>query len=158
MVNLVTGKEDELLKRLSSEGKTPPDVLITTDAGCLYRAKRRGFATCKDDSLNQAIPDQLRDPEGYWFWFVRSCTGDRHVKGRCSRRSCPPMKTWPILNGRAHLHSLLRQHLQPILVASLIDRNGKEATEQWAKGWWPFGTNSKRRGPGSGDCRGRRAM
>jgi len=39
-VNLVTGKADALLKRLQSEGlNSPADLLITTDAGRLHRAK-----------------------------------------------------------------------------------------------------------------------
>ena len=41
--NLVTGKADELLKRLQLEGSaTPADVLVTTDAGRLHRAKKAG--------------------------------------------------------------------------------------------------------------------
>ena len=36
-VNLVTGKADALLKRLTTEGKnSPADILITTDAGRLH--------------------------------------------------------------------------------------------------------------------------
>ena len=42
-VNLVTGKADALLKRLETEGRnTPADLLITTDAGRLHRAKEAG--------------------------------------------------------------------------------------------------------------------
>ena len=42
-VNLVTGKGDALLTRLQSEGKnSPADVLLTTDAGRLYRAQEAG--------------------------------------------------------------------------------------------------------------------
>ena len=42
-VNLVTGKGDALLTRLQAEGRnSPADVLITTDAGRLYRAQEAG--------------------------------------------------------------------------------------------------------------------
>ena len=38
-VNLITGKADALLERLKLEGRnTPADMLLTTDAGRLYRA------------------------------------------------------------------------------------------------------------------------
>jgi len=38
--NLITAKADELLTRMVNEGRnTPADILITTDAGRLYRAK-----------------------------------------------------------------------------------------------------------------------
>ena len=40
-VNLITGKADALLQRIISEGEhSPADVLITTDAGRLYRAQQ----------------------------------------------------------------------------------------------------------------------
>ena len=43
--NLVTGKADELLKRLQLEGfATPAAVLVTTDPGRLYRAKEAGVS------------------------------------------------------------------------------------------------------------------
>src|SRR5262245_35839867 len=43
-VNLVTGEADALFQRLETEGEnTPADVLLTTDAGRLYRAKQAGL-------------------------------------------------------------------------------------------------------------------
>ena len=68
-VNLVTGKADALLQRLISEGKnSPADILITTDAGRLYRAKNANvIQAIESDTLNKSIPEQYRDPEGYWF-------------------------------------------------------------------------------------------
>lgn len=68
-VNLITGKADALLQRLISEGKnSPADILITTDAGRLYRAKNaKIIQAIESDVLNNSIPEQYRDPEGYWF-------------------------------------------------------------------------------------------
>jgi iron(III) transport system substrate-binding protein len=68
-VNLITGKADALLQRLISEGKnSPADILITTDAGRLYRAKNANvIQSIESDILNNSIPKQYRDPEGYWF-------------------------------------------------------------------------------------------
>ncbi len=68
-VNLVTGKADALLARLLNEGKlTPADVLLTTDAGRLYRAKQAGMLQSVDSSyLNQHIPAYLRDIDNQWF-------------------------------------------------------------------------------------------
>ena len=136
-VNLVTGKEDELLKRLSSEGKnSPADVLITTDAGRLYRAKEAGvLQPVKDDSLNQAIPDQLRDPEGYWFGLSVRARVIAYVKGKVQPEELSTYENLadPKWKGRICIRSSDNIYNQS-LVASLIDRNGKEATEQWAKG------------------------
>jgi len=68
-VNLVTGKADALLKRLDSEGRnTPADLLLTTDAGRLYRAYKAGvLQPVRSKTLESAIPPTYRDPEGYWF-------------------------------------------------------------------------------------------
>jgi len=68
-VNLITGKADALLQRLISEGKnSPADILITTDAGRLYRAKKANvLQTFTSEILNTAIPEQYRDPEGFWY-------------------------------------------------------------------------------------------
>ena len=43
-VNLVTGKADALITRLELEGEnSPADLLLTVDAGRLYRAKEQGL-------------------------------------------------------------------------------------------------------------------
>ena len=53
-VNLVTGSADALIKRLEVEGRnTPADVLLTVDAGRLYRARQAGLfqigrASCRE--------------------------------------------------------------------------------------------------------------
>ncbi len=71
-VNLVTASGDALLTRLKSEGdNSPADLLITTDAGRLYRAQEAGvLQTVASDALAAAIPEHLRSPEGYWYGNV----------------------------------------------------------------------------------------
>jgi len=68
-VNLITGKADALLQRLISEGKnSPADILITTDAGRLWRAKNANvLQAIQSETLSKAIPEQYREPDGYWF-------------------------------------------------------------------------------------------
>ncbi|MCC2112458.1 MAG: extracellular solute-binding protein, partial [Hyphomicrobiales bacterium] len=67
-VNLVTGDADALLKRLESEGiNSPADLLLTTDAGRLYRAKVAGVTQpFGSDAISENVPAQYRDPEGHW--------------------------------------------------------------------------------------------
>ncbi|WP_372628192.1 extracellular solute-binding protein, partial [Arsukibacterium sp.] len=57
-VNLITGKPDELISRLASEGRnSPADVLISTDVGRLYRAKTQGvLQSIESETLSSAIP------------------------------------------------------------------------------------------------------
>ena len=68
-VNLVTSDADALIQRLINEGKnSPADVLITTDAGRLYRAKDAGLLQANiDKSVIQLAPEKYRDPDNYWL-------------------------------------------------------------------------------------------
>ena len=68
-VNLITGKPDELISRMQSEGRnSPADLLISTDVGRLYRAEVQGLLQSIDSKvLTDAIPATLRDPKQQWF-------------------------------------------------------------------------------------------
>ena len=68
-VNLVTGSADALIKRLEVEGRnTPADVLLTVDAGRLYRAREAGlFRNVSSDVLEERVPSHLRHADGQWF-------------------------------------------------------------------------------------------
>ncbi len=68
-VNLISGKADALLTRIESEGaNSPADVLLTTDAGRLHRAKSAGiFSKVSSNELTNAIPVQYRDFDNQWF-------------------------------------------------------------------------------------------
>ena len=75
-VNLITGKPDELISRMVSEGRnSPADVLISTDVGRLHRAKQQGvLQAITSETLTSAIPAALRDPNGQWFGLtMRHC-------------------------------------------------------------------------------------
>ena len=68
-VNLLTGKADALLKKLELEGEnTPADLLITTDAGRLYRAQQADVLQPIESAvLEENIPANLRAADNYWF-------------------------------------------------------------------------------------------
>ena len=57
-VNLVEGQEDPLIERIRAEGEnSPADVLITVDAGRLWRAEQMGlFAPVRSEQLEARIP------------------------------------------------------------------------------------------------------
>lgn len=67
-VNVVKGGSDELIERLDREGKdTQADLLITADAGRLYRAKDKGLLKeIKSETLNENVPSNLRDADNQW--------------------------------------------------------------------------------------------
>ena len=68
-VNLIEGKDDELIERIKSEGEnSPADLLITVDAGRLWRGAEAGiFAPVESEVLTQNIPANLRDPNNLWL-------------------------------------------------------------------------------------------
>ena len=72
-INLIEGKDDELIERIKSEGaNSPADILITVDAGRLWRAAEAGiFAPVESEVLEEKIPDNLQDPNNLWFGYSK---------------------------------------------------------------------------------------
>ncbi|TAK38607.1 MAG: extracellular solute-binding protein, partial [Betaproteobacteria bacterium] len=70
-IHRIEAPEDALIERLRNEGAaSPADVLVTVDAGRLWRAEQVGlFQAVKSAELERRIPAHLRHPEGLWFGF-----------------------------------------------------------------------------------------
>lgn len=136
-VNLVTGKADALLQRLQSEGRnSPADLLITTDAGRLHRAKQAGVTQAVESAvLTNQVPSSFRDPEGHWFGLSLRVRPILYVKGQVDPGELNSYEALadPVWKGRICIRSSDNIYNQS-LVASLIAANGLEATETWAEG------------------------
>lgn len=149
-VNLVTGKADALLQRLQSEGRnTPADMLITTDAGRLHRAKAAGVTQAVDSPvLKQLVPESFRDPQGHWYGLSVRARPILYVKGKVdpARLSTYEALIDPEWDNRICIRSSGNIYNQS-LVASMIAANGAEATETWAKAF----VNQFARPPKGGD-------
>lgn len=135
--NLVTGKEDALLTRLQSEGaSSPADILVTTDAGRLHRAKTAGVTQAvSSPTLEAAIPASYRDPDGHWFGLSLRARPILYVKGKVDPASLSTYEALadPRWKGEICVRSSDSIYNQS-LVASLIAADGEAATESWAKG------------------------
>jgi iron(III) transport system substrate-binding protein len=136
-VNLITSKADALLKRLQVEGKnSPADVLITTDAGRLYRAKVAGLTQpVLTDTLKALVPEAYRDSDGHWVGLSLRARPIMYVKGKVDPAE---LSTYEALTdakwkGRICIRSSNNIYNQS-LVASLIANDGAAAAEAWAKG------------------------
>ena len=135
--NLITAKEDELLKRLEAEGRaTPADVFITTDAGRLQRAKDAGVLRVVDNPvLTARIPQNLRDREGYWFGLSQRARVIFYAKDRVDPSE---LSTYEALaDPRWHQRICIRSSgniYNQSLVASMIEADGVEKAEAWARG------------------------
>ena len=135
--NLVAGKADELLKRLQLEGSaTPADVLVTTDAGRLHRAKEAGvLQKIESDAINRSVPDKLRDADGFWAGLsqrARTIIFARHRVDAADLSTCEDL-TDPKWKGRICVRSSSNIYNQS-LVAAMIEAVGSERTEAWARG------------------------
>ncbi len=68
-VNRIEAEADALIERIQSEGEfSPADLLVTVDAGRLWRAEEAGvlFAV-ESEVLAERVPEHLRHPDGLWF-------------------------------------------------------------------------------------------
>ncbi len=136
-VNLVTGKADALLQRLQSEGRnSPADLLITTDAGRLYRAVEAGVTQpVRSEKLSTVVPEAFRDPNGHWYGLSLRTRPILYVKGKVdptvlSSYEALADEQW---KGRICIRSSNNIYNQS-LVASLIAANGEQESEAWALG------------------------
>ncbi|PCK01951.1 MAG: Fe(3+) ABC transporter substrate-binding protein [Alteromonadaceae bacterium] len=135
-VNLVTSKGDALLTRLKAEGKnSPADVLITTDVGRLYRAKRAGvLQSVNIPEIESRIAAQYRDSEGFWYGLsLRSrvivYAPERVKASELSSYTALANKHW---HKRVCIRSSSNIYNQS-LVASMIAHNGVAKTDTWLK-------------------------
>lgn len=136
-VRVVTASADELITRLEREGDvSPADILITVDAGRLHRAKELGLLrSVRSPVLSEAIPDHLRDPEGYWFGLTQRA---RVLVYGLDRVDPQDLSTYEDLADPKWRGQLLVRSSENIynlsLLASIIAANGSEAAEAWAQG------------------------
>jgi len=136
-VNLIEGDADELIERIRSEAaNSPADVLITTDAGRLWRAEDAGLlASITSDVLSSAIPENLRHPEGQWFGLSRRA---RVLVYKPETVDVSDLSSYedlaaPKWQGRICIRSSGNVYNQSLL-ASIIEADGPEAAEAWAQG------------------------
>lgn len=136
-VNVIRGTEDELLERIKAEGaNSAADVLITVDAGRLWKAQEAGiFQPINSETLNARIPASLREPEGHWFGFSMRARIIAYAKDRVdpSQLSTYEALADPMWKGKILVRSSSHPYNQS-LVGSLIEANGLDATQEWARG------------------------
>ena len=134
---LVTGKADALLTRLMLEGKdSPADLLITTDAGRLYRAKKAGLLQpVRSKTLAAHVPRRYRDPDDQWFGLSLRVRAILVVEGRAQPLAIARYESLadPVWRGRICIRSSDNIYNQS-LVASMIHANGREAALAWGRG------------------------
>jgi iron(III) transport system substrate-binding protein len=137
-VKFVTDDGAPLIARLRAEGaNSPADLLITVDAGDLWRATEAGLLQpTQSPMLEAAIPSHLRDPEGHWFGLAVRARTNAYSTGRVKPAE---LSTYAALadarwKGRLCLRSGKHAYNQS-LVAMMIGDLGEAATERVVRGW-----------------------
>jgi iron(III) transport system substrate-binding protein len=136
-VRVLEGSSDQLVERIQREGAaSPADVLITVDAGRLWRAEEADvFQPAESERLEQRIPANLRHPDGLWFGFSRRLRVIFYSKDRFDPERIERYEDLadPSLQGAICIRSSNNIYNQSLL-ASMIEAHGAQATEEWARG------------------------
>jgi iron(III) transport system substrate-binding protein len=136
-INRIEASEEALIERIRNEGeRSPADVLITVDAGRLWRAEQLGFfQPVKSAVLESRIPESFREPGGRWFGFSMRA---RLIAYNKAKVGPDEIKTYgdlsdPKWKGRVCMRSSTNIY-NLSLMGALIDHLGPQKAEAWAKG------------------------
>ncbi len=136
-LNRIEAGEDPLIARIKTEGAaSPADVLVTVDAGRLWRAEQMGlFQPIESKVLNERLPANMRTPDGQWFGFSARARVIVYNKVSVNPADVqnyedlanPKLKGKVCTRSGGHIYNLS-------LMSALIEHLGEAKAEQWAKG------------------------
>ena len=137
-VNVVSGKDKALQKRITEEGAdSKADLYITADAGRLGAFDSAGmFQNSMSSKIKAAVPSNLRSNN--WTGIAKRARGlfITHLQ-RVNANDLNGMTYEDLANPRWKNRIVIRKSnnvYNQSLVASLVQNNGKKATAKWAKG------------------------
>ena len=136
-VNVLSGKDKALQKRIIEEGKDcRADLYITADAGRLGAFQEKGmFQEASSKVLKNAIPSNFRSP--YWFGIAKRARVIYYAPERLSLSDLKGLTYEDLADPKWKGKVVIRKSnnvYNQSLVASLIANNGKKKTAEWAKG------------------------
>ena len=136
-MNRIEAAEDPLIERLRNEGAaSPADVLVTVDAGRLWRAEQFGlFQPIKSQVLDSRLPDHMRAPNAQWFGFSARARVIVYNKALVNAADVqnyedlanPKLKGKVCTRSGSHVYNLS-------LMSALIEHWGERKAEDWARG------------------------
>ena len=136
-INIVSGKDKALTKRILEEGRDcKADLYITADAGRLGVMEAKGiFQRVSSKILEQKIPSNFRSP--YWFGIAKRARVIYYTPDRLSKSDLKGLSYEDLADSKWKGKVVIRQSnniYNQSLVASLIENNGAKKTAAWAKG------------------------
>ncbi|GMG83202.1 Fe(3+) ABC transporter substrate-binding protein [Paralimibaculum aggregatum] len=160
-INRIEGKADALIERMKAEGaNSPADVLITVDAGRIWRAvEAELLQPVESETLDTRVPAALRHPGGLWFGISSRARIIFYSKERVAE----PPQTYADLADPKYKGMICTRSSSNIymlsLMASRIAHDGPEAAKAWGEGLWANrarepqgGDTDQLRGIVSGEC------
>ena len=136
-LNRIEAGEDQLIERIRNEGAaSPADVLVTVDAGRLWRAEQMGlFQPVESKVLASRLPDNMRNPNNQWFGFSARARVLVYNKSMLKAGEVlnyedladPKLKGKVCTRSGGHIYNLS-------LMSALIEHWGEARAEAWAKG------------------------
>jgi iron(III) transport system substrate-binding protein len=136
-VNRIEAGDDAIIERMKQEGaRSPADVLVTVDAGRLWRAEQAGLLQpAKSKILQERIPAELRHPDGLWYGFSLRARPIFHAKGKVDPAT---IRTYEDLADPRHKGKVCIRSSSNVynlsLMSSMIAAVGPEKAEAWARG------------------------
>ncbi|MBF68542.1 MAG: Fe(3+) ABC transporter substrate-binding protein [Gammaproteobacteria bacterium] len=136
-VNLIEGGSDALIERIVNEGRfSPADMLITVDAGRLWRADQKGiFRPTDSEVLYTRIPAHLRHAKGHWFGLSKRARVIVYNKAEGLPQGFSRYEDLAeqSVNGRVCMRSSGNIYNLSLL-GSIIESIGEDTAERWARG------------------------
>lgn len=136
-VNRIEAGDDPLIERMKQEGaRSPADVLMTVDAGRLWRAEQAGlFQPVRSKQLEERIPAELRHPDGLWYGFSIRARPIFYAKGRVDPGLVADYESLaaPALKGKVCIRSSSNVY-NLSLMSAMIAAHGPQRAEEWARG------------------------
>ncbi len=136
-LNRIEAGEDPLIERIRNEGAaSPADVLVTVDAGRLWRAEQAGlFQPIESKVLAARLPAHMRTPNNQWFGFSARARIIVYNKSALKAGDVqnyedladPKLKGKVCTRSGSHVYNLS-------LMSALIEHLGAAKAEEWARG------------------------
>ncbi|MDY7098468.1 MAG: Fe(3+) ABC transporter substrate-binding protein [Pseudomonadota bacterium] len=136
-VNRIEAGADALIERIESEGEfSPADLLVTVDAGRLWRAVDAGvLQPVESDVLSERVPENLRHPDGLWFGLS---TRARIIIYNKEAGVPEGLNTYTDLANPAFKGEICMRSSSNVynisLLSSIIAHEGEEGAQNWANG------------------------
>jgi iron(III) transport system substrate-binding protein len=135
-INRIEASDDAIIERIRNEGaKSPADVLITVDAGRLWRAEQLGlFQPVKSAALEARVPASFREPGGQWFGFSLRARVIAYDKARVKPADIPTYEALADPKWKGKICTRSSAHVYNLsLMGAMIDHLGEAKAEDWAR-------------------------